>query len=159
MTKVLTLCILHDDANILLGMKKRGFGEGKWNGFGGKVEEGETVEEAVLREMKEESGVSVHDIKKRGVLTFRFLESGEVLEVHIFSARDFSGEPAESEEMFPQWYALEDIPYDSMWPDDKYWLPVLLKGKNFTGEFSFDESNAIVAHTLEHIENFPISLT
>lgn len=56
--KPLTLLLLKDVAEnkVLLGYKKRGFGEGKWNGFGGKLEPGETVAEAALREMKEVSG-------------------------------------------------------------------------------------------------------
>jgi len=62
MKKILTLCIIHQHPKILLGMKKRGHGEGKWNGFGGKVEEGETIEEATRRETKEESGVEVEEI-------------------------------------------------------------------------------------------------
>ena len=41
--KVLTLVYIRDEENILLGLKKRGFGTGKWNGFGGKVEPSETI--------------------------------------------------------------------------------------------------------------------
>lgn len=44
-------------ASVLLGLKKRGFGTGKWNGFGGKVEPGETIRQAAIREMKEEAGI------------------------------------------------------------------------------------------------------
>ncbi len=47
--KLYTLVFLVDDDRVLLGMKKRGFGAGKWNGFGGKVEPGETIEEAAIR--------------------------------------------------------------------------------------------------------------
>jgi 8-oxo-dGTP pyrophosphatase MutT (NUDIX family) len=62
--KILTLCLTKEDGMILLGMKKRGFGEGRWNGFGGKVEEGETIVEAAIREMKEESGLTVKNWKR-----------------------------------------------------------------------------------------------
>ena len=57
--KVLTLVLLREDNRVLLGMKKRGFGVGKWNGFGGKLEPGETVLEAAAREVKEECGFTV----------------------------------------------------------------------------------------------------
>lgn len=49
--KILTLCIIHQENKVLIGMKKRGFGEGRWNGFGGKVQENETIEEAAKREL------------------------------------------------------------------------------------------------------------
>ena len=62
--KLLTLVFLREGEKVLLGMKKRGFGEGKWNGFGGKVEAGETIIEAAAREVKEECGyiVQTHDL-------------------------------------------------------------------------------------------------
>jgi 8-oxo-dGTP pyrophosphatase MutT (NUDIX family) len=62
--RILTLCIIHKNSKILLGMKKRGFGAGFWNGFGGKVKEGESIEEAAKRETKEEIGVVPLDLKK-----------------------------------------------------------------------------------------------
>ena len=57
--KVLTLVLLREESRVLLGLKKRGFGAGKWNGFGGKLEPGETVVEAAAREVKEECGLTV----------------------------------------------------------------------------------------------------
>jgi 8-oxo-dGTP diphosphatase/2-hydroxy-dATP diphosphatase len=136
--RILTLCIIHKDSKILLGMKKRGFGAGFWNGFGGKVKEGESIEEAAKRETKEEIGVVPLDIKERGILKFQFKGEPEILEVHVFSCSDFEGEIKESEEMAPKWFKIEEIHFNQMWPDDKYWLPLLLKGKNFEGEFHFD---------------------
>lgn len=148
MRKLLTLCVIYDNEKILLGMKKKGFGEGRWNGFGGKVEEGELVEDAARRELREEAGISVSNIKKRGVLNFEFEGNSEILEVHVFSVADFRGEPQESDEMKPQWFLLEEIPLDSMWPDDKYWLPLLLSGKNFEGYFNFRGHDTILRHEL-----------
>ena len=62
--KILTLVFLREDCRVLLGMKKRGFGAGKWNGFGGKIETGETITEAAVREVKEECGyiVNIEDL-------------------------------------------------------------------------------------------------
>jgi 8-oxo-dGTP diphosphatase/2-hydroxy-dATP diphosphatase len=68
--KVLTLVLVVDTCHsvsswrILLGMKKRGFGMGKWNGFGGKVEPAETVEDAALRELEEEAGLKFNAATK-----------------------------------------------------------------------------------------------
>lgn len=136
--KILTLCIVLKNKKILLGMKKRGFGAGRWNGFGGKVEEGETIEGAALRELFEESGIKAQDLKKAGIIEFEFQDDPKILEVHIFSASNFDGEPIESDEMRPQWFDFEKIPYDEMWSDDIYWLPLLIKGKKFKGKFLFD---------------------
>jgi 8-oxo-dGTP diphosphatase/2-hydroxy-dATP diphosphatase len=65
---LLTLALLEKGNKILLGMKKRGFGVGRWNGFGGKVKEGEKIEEAVKRELKEEIGIlAKKNRRERGV--------------------------------------------------------------------------------------------
>lgn len=141
MKKVLTLVVVHKENRVLLGMKKRGFGEGRWNGFGGKVHDGETIEEAAAREVHEESGITVTDLCKKGILEFSFEDSEDVLEVHIFSTTTFSGTPKETEEMLPKWYSIDSIPYEEMWKDDKFWLPDLLQGRCFTGSFHFGGPN------------------
>ncbi len=143
MKKQLTLCIVTKGNKILLGMKKRGFGAGRWNGFGGKVEVSESIGEATKRELKEESGIVTSDIYKVGILDFEFQNDPKILEVHIFHTDKFKGKPMETEEMKPQWFDKNEIPYDKMWSDDTYWLPLLLSGKKFKGKFLFDQpSNA-----------------
>jgi len=149
--KVLTLCLIHQHPNLLLGMKKRGFGVGKWNGFGGKVEPGEEIEDAVYREVWEEAGVKIAGAEKVGHINFKFAGEPEALEVHIFKAGSFSGEPRESDEMKPQWFHIDEIPLDQMWSDDKIWLPLFLAGKKFKGEFFFEGHDKILEHKLELI--------
>ncbi len=153
MIKKFTLCIILQNDRILLGMKKRGFGKGRWNGFGGKVNVNETIEEAVIREVKEESCLDITNPKKRGVIEFSFeKDKSEILQVHIFSVNDFSGTPKETEEMLPKWFNIDDIPYNDMWPDDKYWLPMLLDGKNFTGSFLFGgENDDVLKYNIKEI--------
>jgi 8-oxo-dGTP diphosphatase / 2-hydroxy-dATP diphosphatase len=137
--KVLTLCIIHKDNRLLLGLKKRGFGEGLWNGFGGKVEEGETIEEGAKREMREESGIEILDMAKRGILEFEFKNDPKIMEVHVFAVTDYRGEAQEMEEMRPQWFGVDEIPFANMWPDDKHWMQFFLDGKKFKGRFLYDE--------------------
>lgn len=149
MEKLLTLVIIHKDGKVLLGMKKRGFGAGNWNGFGGKVEEGESIEAAAKRELQEESGLTAPLLTKLGMLDFSWQSKPEdILQVHIFKATDFSGQLTESEEMKPQWFHVNEIPFEKMWPNDKYFYPLFLENKKFTGKFVFDEHNNIAEHEL-----------
>ncbi len=148
MKQLSTLCIIHEHSRILLGMKKRGFGAGRWNGFGGKVLPGETIEDAAKRELKEEAGIEAGHLDKVGILTFEFEGKPEILEVHIFKADTFSGVPTESAEMKPQWFYIDEIPFAQMWPDDKYWMPLFLRGKKFKGRFLFDNADVILEHDL-----------
>ncbi len=149
--KPLTLCLTKEEGMLLLGMKKRGFGEGRWNGFGGKVEKGELVIEAAIREMKEECGLQVEDLEEKGIVTFQFLDTGKLLEVHIFDVLKYSGEMIETEEMSPKWFNLDEIPFDKMWADDIYWLPLFLRGNKFRGYFVFEDNDKLLSHEVEII--------
>jgi 8-oxo-dGTP diphosphatase / 2-hydroxy-dATP diphosphatase len=157
--KILTLCIIQKDDKILLGMKKKGFGVGRWNGFGGKVEIGESIEEGAIREVKEEIGVVVPEIKKIGILDFTFENEPKILEVHIFKAENFEGEILESEEMRPEWFAVEKIPFEQMWSDDIHWMPYFLENNLFKGRFHFDRpsdseySSKILQKELEEVKS------
>ena len=154
MRKVLTLCLAVESGRVLLGMKKRGFGEGRWNGFGGKVEAGETIEEAARREMQEECGVTIKKMKKVGIHEFEFVtKPEEVWEVHVFRVDEWSGEPEEMEEMRPQWFAFADIPYEEMWADDIYWLPLFLEGKKFRTRILFDPKDNVLEKMIEETDS------
>jgi 8-oxo-dGTP diphosphatase/2-hydroxy-dATP diphosphatase len=153
--KQLTLCLVRNGDQVLLGMKKRGFGAGRWNGFGGKLQEGEGIEEATVREMLEESGVKVFDLDRFGVLDFEFHDKrGNILEVHMFTTSNFEGEPTETEEMLPRWFRVSEIPLSEMWPDDAHWFPLFLEGKKFKGKFLFGENDTILEKELLEVESF-----
>ena len=148
MVKQLTLCVVHTDTRILLGMKKRGFGVGRWNGFGGKVGLGETVEDAARRELREECGLEARALERRGVLRFEFASKPEILEVHVFGVPVWHGDPIETEEMRPCWFRLTEIPFDKMWPDDRHWLPLFLEGKRVDGRFYFLDDEVLLHHSI-----------
>ncbi|MDE2038200.1 MAG: 8-oxo-dGTP diphosphatase [Patescibacteria group bacterium] len=153
--KILTLCIVHDHPRVLLGMKKRGFGAGRWNGFGGKVEPGESVEDAARREMREEAGIEAEGLEEVGVLDFEFKDDPKILETHLFKAVGWSGEPVESEEMKPRWFPVDEIPFSQMWSDDAYWMPLFLKGRKFKARFLFDQPSTAERQAVileKHIE-------
>jgi ADP-ribose pyrophosphatase YjhB (NUDIX family) len=124
--KLFTLVLIHDAAppgRLLLGRKKRGVGEGLWNGFGGKVERGETVAAAAARELREEAFLDA-PLDRRGVLTFEFDDQDVPWEVHVFYASAWSGVPTESDEMAPAWFDAASLPFGQMWADDRVWCAV-----------------------------------
>lgn len=143
-----TLLFLIRDDEILLAMKKRGFGAGRWNGVGGKLEPGESVEEAVIRECQEE--ISVTPLSYRPVAELDFY-GGSATEpwhmyVYAYLCDEWEGEPTESEEMAPQWYKIGDIPYGAMWQDDEYWLPLVLTNKTVKATFNFDAHDTLTTY-------------
>ncbi|MFA5934373.1 MAG: 8-oxo-dGTP diphosphatase [Candidatus Paceibacterota bacterium] len=131
--------------NICLAMKKRGFGVNRWNGVGGKVESlKETIEEAAKRETKEEIDVSVENLNKVAELSFYFPHNPSWdQKVHVYFVEEWDGNPKESEEMNPEWFILEKIPYLNMWPDDIFWLPEVLKGGLVKAVFKFGENDIV----------------
>ena len=143
-TKLLTVVFPVTDREVLLGMKKRGFGAGKWNGFGGKVEEGESTEEAARREIREESGLSAGEFAKVGAISFSFTAGDDrVHNVHIFLCSDFNGEPQETEEMRPRWFPKTDLPLEEMWDGDRIWLPRVIAGEAVSGSVLFTSEGAL----------------
>uniref|UniRef100_A0A7C4B9E6 Oxidized purine nucleoside triphosphate hydrolase n=1 Tax=Thermofilum pendens TaxID=2269 RepID=A0A7C4B9E6_THEPE len=138
MTIIATVVYLLRGGKVLLIRKKRGFGAGKYNGVGGKVEPGENLEESARREVLEEVGVRVKSLEYRGWLEFYSVDEKPDWVVHVFVSRDFEGGPRRSEEADPYWFDVEALPLDEMWEDDRYWLPRMLRGEKIKGVFRFD---------------------
>ena len=163
MIKEATLCLLirenQEGKELLLAMKKRGFGTGKWNGVGGKLDSrkgDKNIIETAIRETEEEIGVKIKKLEKVAVLNFRFPYIPEEKEwdqnVHVFLARKWEGTPFETEEMRPEWFNEKEIPFDRMWDDDKLWLPEILKGKKLKADFIFKEGEIILEHNINITE-------
>ena len=100
----------------------------------------------------EEAGIKVKNLNKVGILDFEFKGNPEILQVHIFRSDEFTGEPFESEEMKPQWFYMDEIPFKEMWPDDIHWIPLFLKGKKFKGKFLFGEADIVLEKELIEVE-------
>ena len=140
--KVYTLVYVIRDGKILLIRKKRGFGAGYYNGAGGKVREDETLEEAAIREFREELCVTPGSLDWRGALEFYNNDRLEMV-VHVFVTDSYEGELCESDEAEPHWFLLDRVPYDQMWADDRRWFPLLLRGDKFYGRFWFRDWESI----------------
>ena len=153
MKKILTLLFIIENNRILLAMKKRGFGAGRYNGYGGKVETGETIEEGAKRELREESGLEVNRMEKVGIHEFEFAhDKGNILEVHVFHVTHYRGELRETEEMKPEWFLLDAIPFEKMWPDDIHWFPVFLEDRRFRTKFLFGENDTVLEKDIQTVE-------
>ena len=132
-----TLVFVFRDNEILLINKKTGLGKGKVNGPGGKVEPGETPEAAAVRECHEELDIRVSKLEYCGEHRFQFVD-GYSIHVWVYRTRDFEGVPTESREASPLWTRMDRIPYEKMWEDDKYWLPMVIRGERFQARWIFD---------------------
>jgi 8-oxo-dGTP diphosphatase len=137
-TERAVLCFVQEAGQLLLIHKKTGLGTGKVNAPGGRIEPGETAMEAAVRETMEEVGVTPSDLQKRGELFFEFT-NGYKLHGTVFFALSHTGEPHATIEADPFWCAIDQLPYDQMWEDDRYWLPLALAGRYFCGYFIFDD--------------------
>lgn len=141
--------LFNSKRQILLGMKKRWFGIGNWNGFGGKNHEWETIKETALRELFEEAWIFLNeqDIDKVGILHF-FYKANPTRDqdVHIYSWT-YDGKFIETEEMNPKWRDIQDIPYDKMREDDYIWLPKLInKEIPFDMTFKFNDEGKLTEY-------------
>lgn len=139
------LCFVVDGDQILLIHKKRGLGTGKINGPGGRIEPGETPEEAAIRETQEEVGVTPSNLRRGAFLDFTFTDGYHLL-CDVFRADSWSGHLTETDEAAPFWCPVAKIPYDRMWADDPLWLPDLLADRPVCGVFVFDGDRMLSSH-------------
>jgi 8-oxo-dGTP diphosphatase len=149
--KETTLCLLiqgNPPQRVLLGFKEAGFGAGKYTGFGGKVQRGETPSAAAIRELEEETGIRVReeDLRPMGQFAFLFPAQPSWSQlVHVFVAGSWEGTPKESREMMPAWFSIDEIPVKWMWEDGAHWLPRILAGVPIKAHFTFGADNETIA--------------
>ena len=142
-----SLCLLLREGEVLLALKKRGFGAGKWTGVGGKPEGDETIAQTAVRETEEEIGVTPLAPRHVATLDFIFPDqprfAGWSMQVFVYLADRWFGEPVETEEVAPRWFPRDAIPWPGMWSDAPYWLPPVLRGLRIRAEFRFDEEQRV----------------
>jgi 8-oxo-dGTP diphosphatase len=156
-----TLCFLLRDApsgstEVLLGLKRTGFGTGKIVGLGGHVEAGESDAEAVCREVWEEAGIVVlqEDLSDAGAVEFVFPAKPEWnMNTRLFTARRWQGEPSESPEITPEWFDTRSLPVERMWQDADHWLPVVLEGGTVDIVVTLNPDNETVASSVSILRN------
>ncbi len=148
--KLGTLCYVRKAGQTLMlfrNKKPRDFHEGKWNGLGGKFELGETPEECVVREVREESGLSVCRPVLHGILTFPAFDEVDDWYVFVYTADRFSGQLVDSPEGELAWIANEKIMDLNLWAGDRVFLPWLEGDRFFSGKFIY-EHGELVEHSV-----------
>jgi 8-oxo-dGTP diphosphatase len=135
-----TLCyVKHNGCTLMVHRNKKAndIHEGKWNGLGGKFEPGETPEECVIREIFEESGLSIQNPKLCGLLMFpKFI--GNDWYVFVFTAHHFTGELIDSPEGKLEWIPDEKILSLNLWESDHIFMPWIRGGKFFSAKFEYE---------------------
>ena len=114
-----------------MGRKKHGIAKGVLNGFGGHVEKvDKTVKDSEIREFLEETGATLIDPHLSGIIHFHYKNANKNACAYIYLCDKWQGEPKESAEMEVDWFDLNSIPVNEMWPDDKLWFPTFLERQN-----------------------------
>lgn len=128
-----TLCYIEQNGSYLMllrNKKKQDLNEGKWIGVGGKFEEGETPEECLLREVKEETGLTLTDYRYRGVITF-VSDTWETEYMHLFTATGFEGDLIECDEGELRWIPKKEVLDLPLWEGDREFLQLLYNDAPF----------------------------
>jgi len=151
--KIASLGIVLQGDKILLGEKKRGeIGAGKLSGPGGKLDPGETCEECMLRETREELEIELDPASLELVALIDFYAIGEIdFRVYNYRAKILSGEIHETDDMIPGWYPLDDATFDRTYEADRHWLPRAARGEKFCANVYYLDR----AKKFERIEFFP----
>lgn len=132
-SELTTLCYIEKDGCYLMLhriKKERDVNKDKWIGVGGHFEEGESPEECLLREVKEETGLTLTSWKFRGILTF-IAEGWPMEYICLFTADKFTGELRQCNEGTLEWVRKEDIFGLNLWEGDKVFHRLLLEREDF----------------------------
>jgi 8-oxo-dGTP diphosphatase len=146
--KLATLCYVIDRKRnstlmIYRNKKENDYHEGKWNGLGGKFEQGESPEECAIREIEEESGLKVKSVTMKGFITFPMFDGKDDWYVFLFTADEFEGELIDSSEGHLEWIPNDKLTEINLWEGDKIFLPWLFQEKFFSAKFIYEEGKFV----------------
>lgn len=142
MIKLATLCYVRDQDKILMLLRNKKADDyhiGKWNGLGGKFEEGESPEECAKREIFEESGLTAIEMKMKGIITFPKFDNISDWYVYIYLIDKFKGTLIDSPEGLLNWIPQKEIQNLNLWPGDKIFLEWIFRERFFSAKFIYEQ--------------------
>ena len=146
-----TLCYIEKDGKYLMlhrKKKKKDINKDKWLGVGGKFEDGESPEECIVREVKEETGIELKSYKLRCIVTY-VSTTWETEYMYVFTSNEFEGNLIECDEGDLQWIDKNKISQLHTWEGDKIFLEKIQKDNSFfTVKFEYD-GEKLVKYTLK----------
>jgi 8-oxo-dGTP diphosphatase len=153
--RIVTLAIITKDGKTLLGEKKKGeIGTGTLNGPGGKLDPGETITECLIREVREELDIALFPERLTKIAIVTFFAAGEAFfECHVYRTNTFEGELQETDDMIPNWYDNENLPYERMLEADRLWFKKAVDGEKFNANVYYQGK----AVGFERIEFLPFA--
>lgn len=140
--KELSVCHVFKNGSLLLIKTADGINKDKWNAPGGEIVQGEKPNKAAMKYLYQQTGLYSTKVADHG--TVRLALSGKSdfsYKLHIFSTKSAAGELKPNIQGEAKWFNLTDIPYFDMWADDRYWINLVMQGKQFDADFFFDEKN------------------
>ena len=146
--KLATLCYITDkkkNSTLMLHRikKENDYHQGKWNGLGGKLNQGESPEECAIREIKEESGLIVKNPLLKGFITFPNFDGVDDWYVFVFTFDEFEGRLIDSPEGRLEWISNNNLTSLNLWEGDKIFLEWVFGKKLFSAKFNYENGNFV----------------
>ena len=163
--RCVSLCFLLRSHNgireVLLGLKRTGFGAGRVVALGGKIDGAETALDAAVREVAEESGITLAPdaLERAGRISWSFPAAPRTnMVAFLFRADAGAATAVPSEEIEPQWYGVDAIPWGGMWQDAPAWLPAVLQDRVIDARIVMAEDNeGVAAVAVDRGDQLPVT--
>ena len=145
-----TLCYIINEKKMLMMLrnkKEHDINEGKWIGVGGHFEYGESPDECLLREVKEETGLTLTGYQARGIITFCYSDIVEYM--HVYTADEYEGKLIDCDEGELRWIDIDKVMELNLWEGDRIFLKLLIdEAPFFSLKLIYDDNGNLLEYKL-----------